>query len=78
MKWFETRSKPTGWKKGDAAGTRRRKLLAWTDKRRTRHNRLIQAARWAQALANVTRDTETARKAKADAGYFYERAREES
>lgn len=46
-----------------------------TDKRRSLHDRRIEAGRAAQALANVTKDEETKRKAEADAQYFYEKAK---
>ena len=46
-----------------------------TDHRLSRDSRYLQAGRRANALANVTRDRETERKARADARYFYARAR---
>jgi len=73
-KWY-THGKTTGWNKENKATTRRRKLLATTDKRKTLHNRYLEAARRIQALANVNQDPETQRKAKADADYFFRMAR---
>lgn len=73
-KWFKP-EKHTGWDKDNKASTRRKKLLATTDKRRTIHNRYLEAARRIQALANVNQDKETQRKANADAEYFFRKAR---
>lgn len=42
-----------------------------TSKAWTRHRRYLQAGRRAQALANVTADSETRKKAQADADYFF-------
>ena len=76
-KWYQDIKKVhTGWRKTQSAETRRRKLLAATDKRRSLHNRYVEAGRQAQALANVTRDQETKQKATKDAQYFFKRARE--
>lgn len=72
-KWFKPK-KETGWKKTQKASIRRSKLLASTDKRMSMHNRYVQAGRRAQALANVTKDSETKRKASADADYFFSKA----
>ena len=76
QRWFAP-GKPTGWHKGDPATTRRARLLKFADKRRTKHNQYLQAACKALALANVTTDAETKRKARADSDYFFERARKE-
>jgi len=73
-KWFKP-TKETGWKKTQKATTRRSKLLAATDKRLTLHNRYLQAARRIQALANITVDSLTKTEAKADAVYFFRKAR---
>lgn len=70
-----TLRKKTGWRKTQDATTRRKKLYASTDKRKNRHERYLQAARRAQALANITKDPETKKKARLDAQYFYRRAR---
>jgi hypothetical protein len=69
-KWFKPK-KHTGWEKDQNASTRRRKLMDSTSKAWTRHRRYLQAGRRAQALANVTADSETRKKAQADADYFF-------
>lgn len=61
----------TGWKKGQKPVTRRRKVLAATDKRRSMHNRYVEAGRMMNQLANVTTDKPTERAARADANYFF-------
>jgi len=72
-KWFKP-EKETGWKKTQKPATRRRKLMAATDKRRSRHDQYVEAGRMINALANVTKDRETERKARSDAVYFFKRA----
>ena len=72
-KWFAPK-RSSGWHKEQKATTRRRKLLAATDKRLSTRNRYLQAARMMGSLANVTRDAKTAEKAKVDADYFYIKA----
>ncbi len=67
----------TGWKKKQPPATRRAKLLAATDKGRSMHERYLEAGRMIQELANVTTDGETKEKGKADATYFFEKARME-
>lgn len=76
-KWFAAAKgkKSTGWKKSQSAETRRQKLLAATDKRRSLHNRYVEAGRNIQMLANVTTDPETKTKATSDAQYFFLRAK---
>ena len=74
-RWFKPK-KRTGWRKNQKPPTRRRKLLESTSKRKSLHDRYVEAARRAQALANVTRDAGTRRAAQADANYFFRRARE--
>lgn len=69
-KWFKPKGE-TGWKKSQKASTRRRRLLSATDRRKNMHNRYLEAGRKAQALANVTTDRPTERKAKKDANYFF-------
>jgi len=73
-KWFHPK-KHTGWRKTQKASTRRFRLLDSTDKRKSMHNRYLEAGRKAQALANVTEDSETKRKAKSDAEYFFDKLR---
>lgn len=53
------------WSKEDTQAKRRRNAL------RARGGNALKAARALQALANVSQDKETARKAKADAEYFF-------
>jgi len=72
-KWFEPQ-RQTGWHKEQKATTRRRKLLAATDRRLSMRNRYLQAARMIGSLANVTQDEATAQRARADANYFYTKA----
>jgi hypothetical protein len=72
IKWFKPK-KHTGWKKTQSATTRRRKVMSATDKRKSIHNRYLEAGRKMQALANVTEDKPTKRKAKADANYFFKK-----
>lgn len=72
--WFNPKSH-SEWKKSQTATTRRRKLLASTDKRKSIHDRYVSAARKIQALANVTKDLSTKRKAKSDAMYFFRKAK---
>ena len=72
-KWFKPKEK-TGWRKRQKPATRRRHLLNATDKRKSMHDRYVEAGRKALALANVTRDAITSKKAKADAKYFFQKA----
>jgi len=75
-KWFNPdERKHTGWSKNLKASIRRHRLLASTDKRKTMHDRYVEAGRRILALSNVTRDKETSRKAKADAEYFFRKAK---
>jgi len=73
--WFSPKTH-TFWRKTQSATTRRRKLLASTDKRRSLYDRFISSARKIQALANVTKDMATKKLAKQDAIYFFRKARE--
>lgn len=66
----------TGWSKDQSPEVRRRRLLDSTDRRLSTHNRYVQAGRRAQAIANVTKDTETKSRMGADAKYFFGRAEE--
>lgn len=72
-KWFKPR-RSSGWHKEQKATTRRRKLLAATDRRLSIRNRYLQAARMIGSLANVTQDSKTAETAKQDADFFYAKA----
>ncbi len=67
--------KVTGWKKTQKPVTRRRRVLAATDKRRSRHDRYVEAGRMLNQLANVTTDKPTEKKARADANYFFRMAK---
>lgn len=71
--WFAPK-KHTGWRKTQGPATRRSKLMDATDRRKSLHNRCIEAGRMAQALANVTGDGDTKFLATADAQYFFSRA----
>jgi hypothetical protein len=73
-KWFKPKDK-TGWKKWQKPSTRRSKLLSSTDKRKSMHNRYLEAGRKALSLANVTRDETTAVMAKRDAMYFFKKVK---
>ena len=68
-RWFKPKRK-TGWHKDDPASIRRQRVL------RAFHNNALRAGRAMLALANVTRDPETKRKARQDAEYFFELHRE--
>jgi len=63
-KWFKP-GKPSGWKKDYPADKRRRIEL------KAKKGDYLKAARAKMALANVTTDKETEKKARADALYFY-------
>lgn len=65
-RWFKS-GKPLGWNKNDAMDKRRRIAL------RNRDGDELATARALQALANVTKDPETKRKAQADAKYFFKK-----
>ena len=70
MKWFKPK-KHTGWKKDQKPSVRHSHLLSTTDKRKSLRKRYLEAGRKALALANVTKDKETRKKARADANYFF-------
>lgn len=57
---------PTGWRKKYPPKKRRRIMI------RAHDGDILAAARACQALANVTKDPETKRKARADAKYLFE------
>jgi len=73
-KWFKPK-KHSGWRKSQKSATRRAKLLAATDKRKSLDSRYLSAGRKAQALANVTEDKQTAKLAGLDARYFFAKAK---
>ncbi|MCJ7696992.1 MAG: hypothetical protein MUO73_01505 [Thermoplasmata archaeon] len=66
----------TGWSKHDSAAIRRKHLYSATVPSLSRHEKLIQAGRFAQELANVTTDPETKKLANEDAHYFFNKAKE--
>ncbi len=68
-KWFHA-GRSLGWDKDDSQAKRRRAALA------SRHGNNLKAGRALQALANVTMDPETERKARSDAAYFFRRHKE--
>lgn len=71
-KWFEPGRK-TGWAKIDSAEKRRRTVL------KSRHGDELKAGRACLALSNVNKgrkgDSETHKKARADADYFFRQHR---
>lgn len=89
--WYHP-EKVTGWRKTQPAKTRRRKIYASTDKRKSRHDRDVEAARTIGGLCNVTKGRiarlrarkkpvkpvylEIEKKACADAQYFYKKAKQ--
>jgi len=64
-RWFAG-GEALGWRKDDSQIRRRRIAL------RNRQGDHLKAARALQALANVTQDRETKRKARADARHFFD------
>lgn len=68
-KWYH-HGRSLGWSKDDGQIKRRRAALA------SRHGNYLKTARALLALANVTRDPETQRKAMADANYFFKKHEE--
>jgi len=67
-RWFQYAKKRVwGWRKKDPTTKRRRAML------RAHKGDLLASARACQALANVTTDPETRRKARADALYFFKK-----
>ena len=68
-KWFEA-GRSLNWHKDDGQIKRRRAALA------SRHGNYLKAGRALQGLANLTTDKDTARKARADAMYFFRKHQE--
>ncbi len=62
--WFES-GKKLNWRKTESQSNRRDAAL------KSRRGNPLKAARALQALANVTQDGDTKRKARADATYFF-------
>ena len=74
-KWFQeaVSDKPPyklGWKKIQSERVRRQTALASRPKNWTLDHRRLSVSRALQALANVTKDSETKRLARIDAEYF--------
>ena len=70
-KWFKPKGNLAGWKKSQKASVRRSHAIGSTPKNRSLTYRRRLAGRRLQALSNVTKDSETRRKAKADTEYFF-------
>jgi len=64
-----------GWSKNQPAKTRRMLALKSRPKRWDIKKRYLSAARALQALANVSTDPETIKKARSDAKYFFDKAK---
>jgi hypothetical protein len=73
-KWFNPQSH-SGWSKTQSPMTRRAKLLASTDHRSSMHDRYVEAGRKSMSLSNVTKDKTTSIRARADATYFFRKAK---
>jgi len=73
-KWFPAEGKSLNWRKEEGQAKRRTAALA------SRNGNYLKTARALQALANVNSgpkgDRETARKARADATYFFMKHRQ--
>ena len=63
-RWFEA-GKKLGWQKTDSQSKRRTAALS------SRRGNYLATARALLALANVTRDVQTAKAARSDAKYFF-------
>lgn len=70
-KWFKPKGNLAGWNKTQKASTRRQHAISSTPKNQKLRERRLIAGRKLQALANVTKDNETKKKAKSDAEYFF-------
>jgi len=81
-KWFQKavrkgRTKNlNGWSKNLPSDLRRARAFRSRPSNWNRRQRLVSAGRALQALANVTQDRETRIKAKADAEYFFRKAKQ--
>lgn len=73
-RWAEFKT-VSGWSKTQPIATRYRKMLTATDKRLSIHDRYVQAGRMLNQLSNVTTDKTTKAKARADANYFFKKAK---
>lgn len=74
-RWFDPKTH-TGWEKTQEPSARRSKLLQATDEKMSMHDRYVRAGRMIQELANVTTDEATKQEARADAQYFFQKAKE--
>lgn len=72
VRWFHPGNRPLNWSKDDTQAVRRRNAL------NSRHGNLLKTARALGALANVSQDKDTARKARADSLYFYTQHRKKA
>ena len=68
-KWYH-KGKSLGWSKDDGQIKRRRAALA------SRRGNYLKAARALQSLSNISQDSDTARKSRADALYFFRKHQE--
>jgi len=68
-KWFKP-GEPLNWSKEDSQKRRRINAL------KSRHGDYLATGRALLALANITKDSETRRKAKSDSEYFFRKYRE--
>lgn len=64
-KWYQPKTRHTGWKKKDTAEKRRQKALM------AAKGDALKAGRSLQALSNLSQDEKTKEAAKADAKYFF-------
>lgn len=80
-KWFKKAVKSgrttnlDGWSKSMSASARRRRALRSRPSNWSRRQRYVSAGRALQALANVTQDSSTKRKADKDSDYFFRKAK---
>jgi hypothetical protein len=65
IKWFKPSTIDTGWHKTDSQTKRRRAML------KAHKGDHLAAARSLVQLANINQDSETQRKARSDAKYFF-------
>ena len=75
-KWYKPK-RHSGFKKEKSVDANVRVMMQNSDHRKNRHGRLLQVGRQAQALANVTKDTATRKKARAVADKVFEKIKED-
>lgn len=73
--WYNPKSR-SNFRKQNLQETNIRNVYGSTDKRLSKHDRLIQAARKMNSLANVQQDQVTKQKARSLAVYFFRKAKE--